>query len=130
MISKRLLRFLDLATIRRVLKVKTPEEFDALVQRIEASASRHPGHYRFRLALLAILGYAYIVGIFLLLYGLLWGLRQFADFMQDPYLIARLNWITFLLGLGLFAAILDSLASAQRCFAQSSAGASVICSDR
>ena len=101
MISKRLLQFLDLATIRGVLKVKTPEEFDALVQRIETSASRHPAHYRFRLALLAILGYAYILCIFLLLYGLLWGLRQFAALMQDPYLIARLNWITFLLGLGL-----------------------------
>ena len=101
MTRKRLSPFLDLATLRNVLKVKTPEEFDAFVQRIETEAALHPAHYRFRLACLAFLGYAYILCVFVLLYSLLWGMRNFLLFTQDPYLTARLNWITFLLGLGL-----------------------------
>ena len=101
MTRKRLFPFLNLVTLRRLLKVKTPEEFDALVQRIETSAALHPAHYRFRLACLAILGYVYILSVFVFLYSLLWGMRQFVLFTQDPYLTARLNWITFLLGLGL-----------------------------
>ncbi|MDJ0706395.1 MAG: M48 family metalloprotease [Leptolyngbyaceae cyanobacterium MO_188.B28] len=98
---KRLSPCLDLIKLRNLLKVKTPEEFDALVQRIETEAALHPGHYRFRLAGLAVLGYAYIFCVFVLLYSLLWGVRKVLLFNQDPYLIARLNWITVLLGLGL-----------------------------
>jgi hypothetical protein len=46
----------------------TQEEFDALIEKLEDFSRKHPRGYRLRVALFAILGYAYI---FLVLAGLL-----------------------------------------------------------
>ncbi|MGK7915230.1 MAG: M48 family metalloprotease [Prochloraceae cyanobacterium] len=46
----------------------TEAQFDALVEKLEKFSKRHPGSYRLRVALLAVLGYAYL---FLVLAGLL-----------------------------------------------------------
>lgn len=45
----------------------TPQQFDALVARLEKSAARHPGLYKLRLGAFATLGYLYILVVVLLL---------------------------------------------------------------
>ncbi len=46
----------------------TQQEFDILVEKLETFSKRHPQGYRLRVALFAVLGYAYL---FLVLAGLL-----------------------------------------------------------
>lgn len=45
----------------------TPEEWDDLVRRLDREANEDPGRYRRRVGLLAGLGYAYVLGVVLLL---------------------------------------------------------------
>jgi len=100
--SRRLKRWLKRSTIQTVLKIKTPAEYDAFVQRIERSAQRHPNRYRFRVGLLAVLGYVYILLVFALLCVIVWGFRQLLIYAQAEYLMEQLNWITCLLIFCLF----------------------------
>ncbi len=46
------------------------EQFEALVQRLEPFAQQRPGAYKLRLALLAVLGYVYLLGIVAVAIGL------------------------------------------------------------
>ncbi len=79
----------------------TPEEFDARVQRLEAQSKRSPGLYRFRVFCLALVGYAYIGSVLLLLLGLV-GLSVLAVasghgvalFAKVGWLVAVLVWTT------------------------------------
>ena len=84
----------------RKQKVSTPEEFDALVQRIEVVACRDPAYYRTRLKLLACLGYVYILLIFILLFGALWGARQLLIYLQGYDSVGQLNRVFWMLTLG------------------------------
>jgi Zn-dependent protease with chaperone function len=74
------------------------QKFDALVQRIEKSARRKPAQYKLRLGFLAVLGYAYILFVFLLLCAFIWGLRQVASYTNLAG--QQLGTITLLLTLG------------------------------
>ncbi|MEL7314568.1 MAG: M48 family metallopeptidase [Cyanobacteria bacterium J06559_3] len=84
----------------RKQKVSTPEEFDALVQRIEVVACRNPAYYRARLKLLACLGYVYILAVFVLLFGALWGARQLLIYLQGYDSVGQLNRVFWLLAFG------------------------------
>ncbi|MGF1521979.1 MAG: M48 family metalloprotease [Leptolyngbyaceae cyanobacterium] len=84
----------------RKQKVSTPEEFDALVQRIEVVACRNPAYYRARLKLLACLGYVYILVVFVLLFGALWGTRQLLIHLQGYDSVGQLNRVFWLLTFG------------------------------
>ncbi len=84
------------------MKVSTPAEFDALVQRIEVVAQRNPAYYRRRLRLLALLGHAYILAVFVLLFGGLWIVfRLLVHFQSGAWY--EFIWVVFLLVLGLFS---------------------------
>lgn len=52
----------------------TNEKFDEMVKRLEILAKAAPGKYRFRVALLALLGYAYIMLVVSVLVGLFAGI--------------------------------------------------------
>jgi Zn-dependent protease with chaperone function len=58
----------------------THEEYSALVSRLETFAAAKPGSYRLRVGALALLGYAYVLGIILLLLTVLvlmvWGILE------------------------------------------------------
>ncbi|MGP1382114.1 MAG: M48 family metalloprotease [Thainema sp.] len=47
----------------------TVTEFDALVRKLEQLAKKNPGSYKFRVALLAVLGYAYIFIVLAIVWG-------------------------------------------------------------
>ena len=82
------------------MTIEQLEQFDSLVQRIERYARQKPAYYRFRVGFLAALGYVYVGFVFVLLCGIVWALRQAVLHINAGYLIDRLNWITFLLALG------------------------------
>lgn len=85
----------------------TNEQFEALVARLEAQARRHPNAYKFRVFLLAALGYGYLgamVGLLLLLFVLAVGsiafLKGAAIKLIIPigaflWLVLRAMWVTF-----------------------------------
>jgi Zn-dependent protease with chaperone function len=76
----------------------TQERFDAHVKRLEELAARRPGTYKFRVFLLALLGYGYIfavIGIVLALAGAL----VFSMFSGG----VRLNWLAVKLAIALLA---------------------------
>ncbi|MFB2922068.1 M48 family metalloprotease [Aerosakkonema funiforme] len=50
----------------------TEEQFDALIQSLQKYARQNPTNYKFRVALLAALGYGYIFFVFVLLCGIFW----------------------------------------------------------
>ncbi|WP_299490907.1 M48 family metallopeptidase [Acaryochloris sp. IP29b_bin.137] len=83
--------------------VSTPEEFDALVQQVETIAKQNPEFYRSRLRLLACLGYAYILAVFILLFTGLWGIRLYLTSIQDQQMIESLNLVTALVTFGLLS---------------------------
>lgn len=82
----------------------TPEQLDALVQRLERYARQHPAQYRLRVAMLAALGYGYIFLVFVLLVGMVWGVRQALASVR-PDLGSQLDAIAFLLILGLIQSL-------------------------
>ncbi|MBE7381113.1 MAG: M48 family metallopeptidase [Leptolyngbya sp. SIO1E4] len=84
----------------RQQKVSTPEEFDALVKKIEIVAHRNPTYYRTRLKLLACLGYAYILAVFILLVVALWGTQQILIYTQGYDSIGQLNGVIWLMAIG------------------------------
>ena len=89
----------------------TQEQFDTLVGKMENFSKSNPGNYRLRVALFALLGYAYI---FLILFGLLafvglivlfivWSRRISGRIIQliillliPAWVIVRSLWVTFL----------------------------------
>ncbi len=81
--------------------IKQQEQFDALVQQIERYARHQPAQYRFRVGLLAALGYAYIFLVLVLLLGAVWALRQVVVSTNVEYLIDQVNLLSFLVGLGI-----------------------------
>ncbi|PZD73717.1 Protease HtpX [Acaryochloris thomasi RCC1774] len=82
-------------------KISTPEDFDALVQKIEVVARRNPVYYRSRLKLLACLGYGYILTVFSLLFAALWGLRQLLIESQSYEFVGQIKWVALLIFAGL-----------------------------
>lgn len=88
----------------------TQEQFDALVGKLENFSKKHPGSYRLRVALFAMLGYAYIFLVFaglLALVGLIIlfivfshrinaAIIKFAILLLIPaWVIVRSLWVTF-----------------------------------
>jgi Zn-dependent protease with chaperone function len=76
----------------------TNEKFDEMVKRLEILAKHAPAKYRFRVALLALLGYAYIalvlavlISLCVLLFGLTWKHGKF------NYVVGKAGWILLVL---------------------------------
>jgi Zn-dependent protease with chaperone function len=76
----------------------TNEKFDEMVKRLEILAKSAPAKYRFRIALLALLGYAYIalvlallISLFVILFGVAWKNGKF------NFLIGKLGWVLLVL---------------------------------
>ena len=86
------------------IKASTPEAFDTLVSKIEAIAQRNPAYYRRRLRLLAVLGYAYIIAVFILLFIALWLLRSSLIAIQGEAMLGELN-IVFILAIAGFLSL-------------------------
>lgn len=76
----------------------TNEKFDEMVKRLEILAKAAPGKYRFRVALLALLGYAYIGLVLAVLLGIL-GLMLWVAVSQGKlnYIIVKFGWILVVL---------------------------------
>lgn len=74
----------------------TEEQFNALIQRLEKYARLNPAQYKFRVGLLAALGYAYIFFVVILLCGLLWLATKTLLFaILAAIQIARWFWLSF-----------------------------------
>jgi Zn-dependent protease with chaperone function len=86
----------------------TNEQFDALVTRLEGDAKRDPARYRFKVFLLALLGYGYVffilaalLALVLLIVGALLAARRAESpairlvfpFLALAYLIVRALWV-------------------------------------
>ncbi|ALG66505.1 M48 family metallopeptidase [Beggiatoa leptomitoformis] len=71
-------------------------DFDILVQQLTVFAKEYPEKYKFRVLLLAILGYAYVFLIIILLFASLGALLYFAIVFHHVALFAK-----FILGLGI-----------------------------
>ena len=79
----------------------TNEQFDEMVKRLEPLAKHVPKKYKFRVALLALLGYAYIVlvvailvSLFVLLIGLSWRHGKFTFWMgKFGWVLIALAWV-------------------------------------
>jgi Zn-dependent protease with chaperone function len=76
----------------------TNEKFDEMVKRLEILAKNEPAKYRFRVALLALLGYAYIglvlavlIFLFVLLFGVAWKNGRFNFF------VGKIGWVLLVL---------------------------------
>jgi Zn-dependent protease with chaperone function len=76
----------------------TNEKFDEMVRRLEILAKNAPAKYRFRVALLALLGYAYIalvlaalLTLFVLLFGLMWSQGKF------NFIGIKIGWVLLVL---------------------------------
>jgi Zn-dependent protease with chaperone function len=100
---------LSAVTGRLIFMAMTNEQFDEMVKRLEPLAKREPGKYRFRVGLLALLGYAYIVlvvavlvAVFVLLLGVSWryGKVNFLTlkfgwiFIALAWVVLRSLWVT------------------------------------
>lgn len=70
------------------------EKLNSLIDRLEDYARRNPGPYRFRVALLAGLGYAYLFFVILALLGLIFVLLYYIRFSA---LTLKLVWIPLVL---------------------------------
>ncbi|HEX9917641.1 MAG TPA: M48 family metalloprotease, partial [Pyrinomonadaceae bacterium] len=76
----------------------TNEQFDEMVKRLEILARNAPAKYRFRVTLLALLGYAYIalilavlLSLFVLLFSLMWSQGKF------NFVGVKVGWILLVL---------------------------------
>lgn len=84
------------------------EQFDALIRRLEPSASARPGLFIARVAALAFFGYAYMLGVFVLMLGLL-ALSLFAAVSFRGALTIKLGLFALIVFGGMAWAILKSL---------------------
>jgi len=96
---------LSSVTLRYAKSMKEPEKLDLLIDRLEAYARRQPGLYRLRVALLAALGYAYLIAVvallLLIVYLMLFHVRWSGFTIKIIWiplvlvgLVARSLWIT------------------------------------
>jgi Zn-dependent protease with chaperone function len=83
------------------MTVEQQEKFELLVRQLEKYARSHPAQYRIKVGLLAVFGYFYVVSIFLLLLGIIWGLRQLLVTSSSPDLNNAFNSMAFLISLGI-----------------------------
>lgn len=95
-----MLKGLDLSVFQTVGQVQTPDDFDALVQRIEAISARRPAYYRRQLRWLALLGYGYVAVVFLALLGGVLAIRYGLTFTGLGALASQFDIILLLLLLG------------------------------
>lgn len=77
------------------------KKFETLVRRLEKYARDRPADYRLSVGLLAVLGYAYIIFVFLLLLAMIWGAKTLLVATSSANLSGQLNWIALLISLGL-----------------------------
>jgi Zn-dependent protease with chaperone function len=76
----------------------TNEQFDEMVKRLEILAKNEPAKYRFRVGLLALLGYAYIAMVLVVLLSLVALLVGFAfKAGKANYIIIKFGWILVVL---------------------------------
>jgi Zn-dependent protease with chaperone function len=83
------------------MNIQQREKFDVIVQKIERYAHRNPSYYKFRVFLLALLGYSYIGFVFLLLCAGIWSLRSWVVSTQSNYLMERVDYLILILGIGI-----------------------------
>jgi Zn-dependent protease with chaperone function len=83
------------------MTIEQQERFETLVRQIEKYSRHHQTDYRIRVGLLAVLGYAYIIFVFLLLLAIVWGLRTVLITMSAEHLTGELNLMAILLSLGI-----------------------------
>lgn len=83
------------------MNIHSKEQFDVIVQQIERYARQNPSYYKLRVFLLAILGYAYIAFVFLLMCGGMWALRSLVVSTQSDYLVERIDYLIIILGIGI-----------------------------
>ncbi|MBF2022633.1 MAG: M48 family metalloprotease [Hydrococcus sp. C42_A2020_068] len=82
------------------MTIEQQERFETLVRQLEKDSRHHPTNYQIKVALLAILGYAYILFVFLLLLGIIWGARTFLVAASSEALTNQLNLMAILVSLG------------------------------
>lgn len=78
------------------------KQFEQLIRRLEAYAQKHPVQYKIKVALVAALGYAYVLTVL----GLALSVSAWLILSQREAGSDRFNTITLLIGLGVLAAIL------------------------
>ncbi|BAZ14776.1 Zn-dependent protease with chaperone function-like protein [Calothrix sp. NIES-4071] len=83
------------------MNIQQREQFDVIVQKIEKYARQNPSYYRLRVFLLALLGYAYIGFVFLLMCGGIWGLRSLVVSTQSDYLVKHIDYLIIILAIGI-----------------------------
>lgn len=71
----------------------THEEFEAKVKELEGYARSHPGSYRLRVALLAALGYGYIIFVLVVLVGLILCLVYSLVSLRLNWLVVKVGWL-------------------------------------
>ncbi len=72
------------------------EQFDDLIQKLEKYARQNPAKYKFRIGLLAALGYAYVLFVLVLLCGIFWiATRTFVFSILIGLGILRSLWLSF-----------------------------------
>ncbi|MBX9658020.1 MAG: M48 family metalloprotease [Nitrospiraceae bacterium] len=77
-------------------------QFEQLVRRLEAYAQNHPTRYKLKVALVAALGYAYVLAVLGLALGV--GIWLILSLREEPS--SHLNSVKLLFGLGVLAAII------------------------
>jgi Zn-dependent protease with chaperone function len=83
------------------MTVEQQEKFELLVRQLEKYARSHPAQYRIKVGLLAVFGYIYVLSVFLLLLGIIWGLRQLLVTSSSLDLDSAFNSMAFLISLGI-----------------------------
>ncbi|MCU0536580.1 MAG: M48 family metalloprotease [Hydrococcus sp. Prado102] len=83
------------------MTIEQQERFETLVRQLEKYSRNHQTDYRIRVGLLAILGYAYIIFVFLVLLAIVWSLRTVLIAISAEHLTGELNFIAILLSLGI-----------------------------
>ncbi len=77
------------------------KRFTPSLERIERLFTKQPGNYKFRVGLLAVLGYGYVLLSFYLILALLWGLRELVIATSSPSMANQINWLAFLVSLNI-----------------------------
>ena len=70
-------------------KPMEPKKPALLIDRLEDYAERYPSRYRFRVALLAVLGYAYLLAVIAGLLALVWAMGYVFVALEGKYKFMR-----------------------------------------
>ena len=81
------------------LDKKHQEKLAIFLEKIEKLFNKQTDSYKFRVAILAILGYGYIILSFCLILVILWSLRQVIISTSSASMASNINWLTFLVSL-------------------------------